>query len=336
MKFCKGMVTICNRLKVVSLFSGIGAFEKALTNQLIPYELIGFSEIDKYAIKSYCAIHGVDESLNLGSVTDIDGTNLGKIDLLTHGSPCQSFSIASTQDGGDEGSGTKSSLMWETVRIIEESNPKIIVWENVKNVLSKKHIKNFNMYISRLDALGYNSYFEVLNANRFETPQNRERVFVVSIRKDIGTNDFKFNLGEETKLKIKDILEDNIAEKYVLSPMIQDRIQFLDKKHHSIIGTTAPSFRTIGERDWIFKIDGTMVTLLATDYKQPRQILIDVNGKQVVRKLSPLEYWRLMRFDDEDFYRAKSVGISDTQLYKQAGNSIVVTVLESIFKNLYK
>lgn len=325
-----------SKLRVLSLFSGIGAFEKALTNQSIPFELIGFSEIDKYAIKSYCAIHGADENLNLGSVTDIDGNHLEKIDLLTHGSPCQSFSIASTQEGGNEGSGTKSSLMWETVRIISESKPKVVVWENVKNVLSKKHIKNFNEYISRLDALGYNSYYEVLQARNFNTPQNRERIFVVSIRKDADVGSFKFDLGQKAELSIKDILENDIADKYILSPMIQDRIQLFDTKHHSIIGTTAPSFRTIGERDWIFKIDGVMVTLLATDYKQPRQILVEIDGKQVVRKLSPLEYWRLMRFDDDDFYKAQNVGISDTQLYKQAGNSIVVTVLESIFKNLYK
>lgn len=126
-----------DKLKYLSLFSGIGAFEMALKNIGIDYELVGFSEIDKYAIKSYCAVHDVAEDLNLGDITKINIDKLPKnIDIITHGSPCQSFSAAGLGKGGDKGSGTRSSLMWNTVEIVSHCKPKYVIWENVKNVLS--------------------------------------------------------------------------------------------------------------------------------------------------------------------------------------------------------
>lgn len=206
-------------IRYLSLFTGIGAFEKALKNNKKDFKLIGFSEIDKYAIKSYCAVHGVDESLNLGDVSKIDLDELkklGDIDLITHGSPCQDFSVAGLQAGGDKGSGTRSSLMWCTVDIVEAVRPKYVVWENVKNLLSVKNRHNFDSYLEIMDTLGYNSYYKVLNAKNYGIPQNRERVFTVSIRKDIDTG-YKFPEGFELKLKLKDILEEVVDEKYYLS-----------------------------------------------------------------------------------------------------------------------
>ena len=205
-------------IKYLSLFSGIGAFEKALKNNSIDYKLVGFSEIDKYATKSYCAVHGVDESLNLGDVSKIDLTKLkeiGDIDLITHGSPCQDFSVAGLQAGGDKGTGTRSSLMWETVRIIENVKPKYVVWENVKNLLSKSHRHNFDSYIQVMNDLGYNSYYKVLNAKDYGIPQNRERVYTISILKDLDRG-YEFPGGTELKLKLKDMLEDSVDEKYYL------------------------------------------------------------------------------------------------------------------------
>lgn len=206
-------------MKVLSLFSGIGAFEKALKRIGIEYELVGFSEIDKYAIKSYCAVHGADESLNLGDVSKIDLDKLkeiGDIDLITHGSPCQDFSIAGRLAGGDKGSGTRSSLMWCTVDIVEKTCPKYVIWENVKNLLSAKNRHNFDSYIQIMNEMGYNSYYQVLNAKNFGIPQNRERVFTVSIRKDI---DEGYEFPEEIELtkKLKDVLEKDVDEKYYLS-----------------------------------------------------------------------------------------------------------------------
>lgn len=170
------------KLKVLSLFSGIGAFEKALTNLEVDYEVVGFSEIDKHAIKSYCAIHDVDETLNLGDISKLNIDKLPKnIDLLTHGSPCTDYSMAGKQKGGDKGSGTQSSLMWYSVEIIKHCKPKYVIWENVKNILSPKHKHNFEQYIENLKNMGYTSYYKVLNAKDYGIPQNRERIFCVSI-----------------------------------------------------------------------------------------------------------------------------------------------------------
>lgn len=204
-------------LKVLSLFSGIGAFEKALERQGIEYQLVNYCEIDKYASKSYSLMHNVSKQLNLGDITKINIESLSdNIDFITHGSPCQDFSLAGKQAGGDEGSNTRSSLMWNTVDIVKQVKPKVVLWENVKNLLGKKHRHNFDSYIQIMDELGYNSYYQVLNAKDFGIPQNRERVFTVSIRKDIDTGSFEFPKPFELKLRLKDMLEDEVDEKYYL------------------------------------------------------------------------------------------------------------------------
>lgn len=213
-------------MKVLSLFTGIGAFEKALKNIGIDYELIGFSEIDKYAIKSYYAIHNVSEEKNLGDITKIDITKLPKdIDLITHGSPCQDFSVAGKQAGGDLGTGTRSSLMWNTINIVTYCKPKYVIWENVKNLLSKKHRHNFDSYLSIMESLGYNNYYDVLNAKDYGIPQNRERVYTVSIRKDIDNGKFLFPEKETLKLRLKDMLEDEVDEKYYLNNLQIEKIK---------------------------------------------------------------------------------------------------------------
>ena len=219
------------KIKVLSLFSGIGAFEKAISNLGIEADLIGFSEIDKYAIKSYCAIHNISENKNLGDITKIEIKKLPRfIDLITHGSPCQDFSIAGKQAGGDKGQETRSSLMWKTVDIVEWCLPKYVIWENVKNILSQKHKHNFDNYINIMNELGYNSYYQVLNAKDYGIPQNRERVYTISIRKDIDKNTFEFPKKEILQLKLKDILENNVEEKYYLSEkMIEGFIKHNDK-----------------------------------------------------------------------------------------------------------
>ena len=206
-------------MKVLSLFSGIGAFEKALDNLQIPYELAGFSEIDKYAVKSYCAIHGVPESMNLGDITKIDEKALPKdIDLITYGFPCQDISLAGKQKGlfNDDGTQTRSGLFFEALRIIEATKPKIAIAENVKNLTGKKFKEQFQIVLESLEAAGYNNYWKVLNAKDYGIPQNRERVFIVSIRKDIDSGTFKFPEGFPLELRLKDMLEDEVDEKFYL------------------------------------------------------------------------------------------------------------------------
>ena len=155
----------------------------------------------------------------MGDVSKIDLDELkklGEIDLITHGSPCQDFSIAGRLAGGDKGSGTRSSLMWCTVDIVEAVRPKYVVWENVKNLLSAKNRHNFDGYLEIMDKLGYNSYYKVLNSKHYGIPQNRERVFTISIRKDLGLN-YEFPEEIESTKKLKDVLEKDVDEKYYLS-----------------------------------------------------------------------------------------------------------------------
>lgn len=158
-------------IKLLELFGGIGACSKALERLGINYNIIDYVEIDKYAVKSFNAIHNTNFESQDIRTWDKDV----EVDLIMHGSPCQDFSIAGKQAGGDEDSGTRSSLMYETIRIVEKLKPKYVVWENVKNLLSKKHRHNFDAYLEKMEQLGYTNYYQILNAKDYGIPQNRER-----------------------------------------------------------------------------------------------------------------------------------------------------------------
>ena len=208
------------KLKLLSLFSGIGAFEKALDRLGVDYELEGYSEIDKYASKAYALIHDVEECMNLGDITQIDETKLAKdIDLITYGFPCQDISLAGNQKGltDEEGNKTRSGLVWDATRIIRATQPKVAIAENVKNLVSKKFTKEFEAILKELDEAGYNNYWKVLNAKDYGIAQNRERVFIVSIRKDIDLGLFEWPKPEELTTRLLDYLEDEVDEKYYLS-----------------------------------------------------------------------------------------------------------------------
>ena len=206
------------RIRVLSLFSGIGAFEKALDRVGIDYELVNFCEIDRHASKAYCAIHGVSEDLNLWDVCKVDPSKLHDIDLLTYGFPCQDISIAGRQKGmlDEWGNLTRSGLFFEALRIIKGCRPRIAIAENVKNLMSESFREQYHIVQESLGEAGYTNYVEVLNAKNYGVPQNRERVFIVSIRKDI---DMGFEFPEPVPLEkcLADLLEDEVAEKYYLS-----------------------------------------------------------------------------------------------------------------------
>lgn len=172
-------------IRILELFGGIGACSKALERLRIDYEIVDYVEIDKYAVKSFNAMHNTNFEPQDICEWDKDI----ECDLIMHGSPCQDFSLAGKQAGGDEGSGTRSSLMYETLRIVEKLKPKYVIWENVKNVISKKHKHNFDNYLERMEELGYTNYYQVLNAKDYGIPQNRERVFTVSI---LGNESYNF------------------------------------------------------------------------------------------------------------------------------------------------
>lgn len=339
------------KLKLLELFGGIGACSKALERIGINYEIVDYVEIDKYAVKSYNAIHGTN--FEPQDITSWDKDI--EVDLIMHGSPCQDFSLAGKQAGGDKDSGTRSSLMYETIRIVEKLKPKYVVWENVKNLLSKKHRHNFDAYLETMESLGYVNYYQVLNAKDYGIPQNRERVFTISIRNDLNQI-FEFPEKQPLKLKLKDMLEDRVDEKYYLSDIQIKRIETTTYN----VGKTRIQKKdwcdTLCARDWkdpkcvqvarlpyfnyesdgrVYSVSGLHPCLRS---KEPNQKIDENDGilnkkDYKIRKLTPKECWRLMGFDDEDFEKASQVN-SNTQLYKQAGNSIVVNVLEAIFDNL--
>lgn len=332
---------------------------------------------------------------NLGDISKIK--ELPYADLWTCSFPCQSISIAGKMEGLSLNSNTRSSLLWQQIRLLRTAKekgtlPKYILFENVKNLVSKKFINDFNSLIDILNNLDFNTYYKVINAKNCGIPQNRERVFVVCIRKDIDKGKFEFPKPFDIGLRLKDMLEKEVDEKYYLSDKIQERFKITDENmKKNIIGTTKPNFRTIGQHDVVFNPEGILGALVASDYKQPKQILVQkqtahrknlekqyskfiedsdgeccrvncnnsakfgykpplkgvsrtitTQGKNgvvenyAVRKLTPTECLKLMGFNDDDCCKLKSIGMSDTQLYKQAGNGIVTDCVKLIFEHLYK
>lgn len=330
------------KLKVLSLFSGIGAFEKALTNLNIDYELVGFSEIDKWAIKSYCAIHNVSEDLNLGDISKIKNEGMASADLVTYGFPCQDISVAGLQEGIKEG--TRSGLLYEAERVIKTIKPRYAIAENVKNLVGKKHKKDFEDLLKRLEGYGYNNYWKVLNAKDYGSAQSRERVFVVSIRKDIDNGNFSFNdLKMNKNVVIKDILEEDVGIKYnVPREMIQNWYKkkppfgnrfSIKNKEDKACTLVAKSGRAVITNNYICTTDEDFQTLKNIKNKESLKEILEKDIE--IRALTPLEYFRLQGFNYEDFKSVEKI-TSDAQIYKQAGNSISVNVLEAIFKELFK
>lgn len=354
-------------MNVLSLFSGIGAYEKALTNLDIPYTLKNFCEINPNAVKSYCAIHNVDATLNLGDITKVKLEQLPKAQLVVHGSPCQDYSVAGTNNGGDAGTNTRSSLMWHSVEIIRHVKPDYIVWENVKGILQDKHKHNFERYLKDLDDMGYVSYYSLLNAQDFGVPQRRIRIFVVSIRKDKNQT---FNFPKPTckvPLKLKDILESEVVENYkTINPKLTHLIMRMEEQAN-VVDWTQP----ISWKEQLSNLTNTIDYKFTTHYLQ-----YDLSGKGYgsqdqrayydtdsvgtllsslmsckvlvgcdtlkqgeiphlcIHKLTAKEAFRLMGFNDMDYAAAYKENKSQRILYQQAGNSIVVPILEEIFKEL--
>lgn len=216
-------------LKYLSLFSGIGAFEKALDRLQIPFELIGYCEIDKYASKAYSLLHNVPETMNFGDITKLNEKELpDNIDLITYGFPCQDISLAGHQQGlvNEDGTKTRSGLFFDALRIIKHAQPQIAIAENVKNLISKRFEQQFNIVLNSLEDAGYNNYWKVLNAKDYEIPQNRERILIVSIRKDIDTGVFEFPKPVQSEAQMKDLLEIDVPEKFFLSDEKIKKIEY--------------------------------------------------------------------------------------------------------------
>lgn len=304
-------------IKILELFGGIGSPRCALRNIGVPVKAIDYVEIDEKAVRSYNAMFEMELKYKTQSVV---GYNL-KPDILIHGSPCQDFSIAGQQKGADEGSETRSSLMWETIHIIEqmgEWKPRYVIWENVKNVTSKHMKANFNRYLSEMKRMGYVNNYEILDARQFGLPQARERVFTISV---LNGNPFDFSDLIKTPMRnIKDFLEDN--------DKVPDQYLVTQPSVYNVIGHTGIKRATV--------IQDYAYTITTRQDRTPAQVIDLHNGKY--RYLTERECWRLQGYTDEDYEAAaavqKRVGRYKMALYKQAGNSIAVPIFESIFRKI--
>jgi DNA (cytosine-5)-methyltransferase 1 len=405
------------KIKTGSDFSGVGAFDQALNRLGIEQDKLFACDMDKYARETYIHNYGKPDYYP----TDVYGRVIPSqsLDIYMTSPPCQAFSLAGNRKGEDDDRGI---LFYNSHEFIQKNKPRYFIFENVKGLLSDDNGKTFQRWCAFLggksvngnpvifpmdEAVPYHIYYKVLNAKNFGVPQNRERIFIIGIRDD-EDNTFRFPREEHLTKRLKDILEDNVDEKYYLSDKMLDSITYQKK------GDEIANLNKGGERGSVYSEDSKVMTCLsATDYKQPKQIQVksavkkgyeeafegdsislqppgsetrrgrvgiqvaqtldtgcqqavileytrDSKGNVVkrheneiantvhtatggggntdqfikyetkIRRLTPRECFRLMDFDESfDF----SV-VSDTQAYKQAGNSIVVAVLEKIIDNL--
>lgn len=263
-------------LNVLSLFSGIGAFEKALSNLHIEHNVVAYCEIDKFASKSYSAIHDIPETMNLHDVTKVDWLDVVEdVDLITYGFPCQDISNAGKQKGftDENGNRTRSGLFFEALRIIEEFKPKFAIAENVKALTSKKFTEEFKIVLESLEEAGYNNYWQVLNAKDYGIPQNRERVFIISIRKDIDKG-FSFPQPIPLELRLKDLLEDEVEERYYLSEDMVNKlvVKPIDRDIRQIGYIKKSENGTKHQSNIVYDSESISRTLTAVYYKSPLMI----------------------------------------------------------------
>lgn len=349
-----------SKLRVFEAFAGYGSQSISLRNIGVDYEVVAISEIDKYAIQAYEAIHG--PTLNLGDISKIKVEDIPQHDLFTYSFPCQDLSVAGKQAGLIKGQ-TRSGLLYECEKIIEYCKPKYLLMENVKNLVGKKFRPQFYEWLRYLKSLGYTNYAQVLNAKDYGVPQNRERVFVVSILGD--HKPYKFPEPIKLDKCIRDILEDEVDEKYYIK--YNKPLSNLDFSKDIIgrleLGNYDLNNRLYGPNSCAFTIRAKMPDqkILEKVERTPLKFL-NRNGKQTgsdytfcvdtchtggikeiyndntyrIRKLTPRECFRLMGLKEDDIYKIQQAGISNAQQYKMAGNSIVIDVLEAIFRNLFK
>jgi len=303
-------------INYLSLFTGIGAFEKALQNLNIKYNLVGFSEIDKFAIKTYKANFGETPH---GDITEIDAKDIPDHDILVGGFPCQAFSQAGKKLGFDDIRGT---LFFDVARIIQEKRPKAFLLENVKNLVSHDKGRTFSVIINTLEEMDYYVDFSLLKAKDFGLPQNRERIYIIGFDKKQISNyrDFAMPIPPKPQTSVGSILEGNVDDKYTISDKLWQGHKRRKLEH--IEKGNGFGFSLFNEESEYTN------TISARYYKDGSEILIEQKGKNP-RKITPREASRLQGFP-ENFI----IPVSDTQAYKQFGNSVSVPVVNAIAKKI--
>ena len=320
-------------IKVLSLFSGIGAYEKALTNIGVDYELINYCEIDKVKSKAYSILHKVSECKNLWDVTNINSDKIDDFNLLVYSPPCQSFSIAGKKKGLNDIRGT---LFYNALEIIKAKKPKYCVMENVDN-LPNKFKDEFNEMLASLEKEGYKNYWKIINAKDF-IPQNRNRVYVVSIRDDLNINHFDFPIGND-KRNWWDVID--VKEHRKLTGRQQRMINYVKgiNTEDKIKIEGVPQFDnaviTLRQSGLRFQSNREYPTITAHYGKGGGNFTIMAKDGEY-GGITPRQCFKLMGFDYEDSDILTENKFSVSSQYIMAGDSVVVTVLEAIFKNLFE
>ena len=352
-------------IRLVELFSGIGFQRMGMDLANIPYEVVATSEIDKFAIEAYEAIHG--DNNNLGNIEHIKGEDMpSDIDIMTYSFPCTDLSKAGKQEGLD---GTRSGLIYEVLRLLQEMRererlPKVLIMENVVDLIQARFIDEWNKIRFEIENLGYTNYLQTLNAREYGVAQNRDRVFMVSI---LGEYNYNFPKPFELDNTLKDYLEEDVDERYYLSDKMLSYVtgesngwerQFRpldDKSSHSHTITTREG--NVAESTYVKVLEDTKRGYaLAKDgdgvyINRPHQKrgvvqkgmiqTLKTGGADVgvvdgvtIRKLTPIETGRLMGMNDVQISKQREV-MSNAQMYKQHGNGIVAQVIGLIIGMLY-
>lgn len=339
-------------MNFIDICSGIGGFRTGLERN--GHNCIAFAEIDKYAIQSYKAIYDTENEVELGDITTMhDGEwekFKGNCDMIVGGTPCQSFSIAGKRLGFED---TRGTVFFSYVNAIKQVQPKYFLFENVKGLMSHDKGNTIKVILKAFDEVGYDLDFEVFNSKYYGVPQNRERIYIVGIRKDLSDKPFKPvavgkkkmdllkawttcevsykqihpTLQTEVTTRLVDVLEDEVDEKYYLSEKMVSNAKY-DNELKGLLNHY--NYRELDTIHSIYKVSPTLNTMQGGG-RQPK---IVTPIKKRIRKLTPLECWRLQGFTDEQFYKAKDSSVSNSQLYKQAGNSVTVNVVDEIVKGL--
>lgn len=244
-------------IRLIELFAGIGSQAKALKNLGADFEHYRICEFDKYAVKSYNAIHGTN--FETSDITKITAEDLGVVNtdtycyIMTYSFPCQDLSIAGKQNGMEKGSNTRSGLLWEVERLLDECTelPQVLLMENVTQVHGKKNIDCFNQWCDKLESLGYKNYWQDLNAKDFGIPQSRNRTFMVSL---LGNYTYEFPEGFPLEIRLKDVLEDEVDEKYYLSSIANEKLfrhknKIVENDTPEISNTIHAGYFKMGGRD---------------------------------------------------------------------------------------
>lgn len=338
-------------LKLFTAFSGYDSQALAMRNLCNEYQfdfdLVGWSEIDYHAIIAHDVLFPEYAARNYGDICKIDWGQVPDFDLFTYSSPCQDFSTAGFGRGGEEGSQTRSSLLWECYRAIAQKRPKYCVFENVSNLVSCKHRKVFHEWQSRLAALGYNNYPVLLNSQDFGVCQSRERIFLISMLDGV----FFFPKKKLTKIEFSEIYDNDAPQRMWMHPKIFDDV-FNCKAATAV--HPLPGYNKGTKKFYCNNIDqnlilvnctqGGNVRTLTKSYSKTGQANITrctgfgFSGVAVrekgLRRLTTRECFRLMGMQAADIEKIEQSKLPHTAKYNLAGNSIVVPVLQEIFRKI--